>query len=158
MLRQLRDILEDACRDSDIVIRWGGDEFLVVARDQDATSIEALAERVRDRIASHAFQVGQGQVVRTTCSIGYACYPFIRPDSAALSWEQVVAVADRARYGSKRSGRNTWVGLASTDSTADATTLAGLRHGLEELVQDRQLSLHTSIDGNSRQIEWTLED
>jgi diguanylate cyclase (GGDEF)-like protein len=158
VLRQLRDILEDACRDSDIVIRWGGDEFLVVARDQDANSIEALAERVRDRIASHAFQVGQGQVVRTTCSIGYACYPFIRTDIEALSWEQVVAVADRALYVSKRSGRNTWVGLESTETTDDAMMLAGLRHGLEDLVQDRQLSMHTSIDGNSRQIEWTLED
>jgi diguanylate cyclase (GGDEF)-like protein len=158
VLRQLRTILENACRSSDIVIRWGGDEFLVIARDQDATAICALAERIRNKIATHAFHVGGGRVVRMTCSIGYACYPFLRNDVDALTWEQVIGVADRALYVSKRSGRNAWVGLESTETADDATLLAGMRHQLERLVRENQLKLHTSIDRDSRTITWTLED
>ncbi|GAB4367921.1 MAG: hypothetical protein Kow0062_00690 [Acidobacteriota bacterium] len=158
VLRQLRSILDDACRGSDIVIRWGGDEFLVVARDQDAEAVARLAERIRTRIAGHAFEVGRGQVIRTTCSIGYACYPFLRDDIEALTWEQVIGIADRALYVAKRSGRNAWVGFESTPSTEDAALLAGLRHGLEQLVADDQLRMHTSIDGNTRTIAWTMED
>lgn len=158
VLQQLRDILHEVCRKSDIVIRWGGDEFLLVARDQDAVSVATLAERIRARIAAHEFEVGEGLGVRLTCSIGYACYPFLRSDARALSWEQVVSVADRALYVSKRSGRDAWVGLEGSEATDARTLLASLREDLEQLVRQDEIHLHTSIDGVTRSIEWTLED
>src|SRR6266850_2483823 len=75
---------------SAIIVRWGGDEFLLVARDLSGDGLVELAERIRSRVASHVFEIGEGRVVRTTCSVGFACYPFFREQLDALSWEQVV--------------------------------------------------------------------
>ena len=111
VLRQVRDLLKSVSRSSDIIVRWGGDEFLLVARDLSSS----VAHRARGadplRVAQHVFEIGEGRVVRTTCSIGFACYPFFREQLDALSWEQVISVADRALYVAKASGRNAWVGF-----------------------------------------------
>src|SRR5262249_54235383 len=111
VLRQVRDLLKAVSRSSDIVVRWGGDEFLLVARDPSGSTLNELAERIRTSIAQHVFELGEGRVVRTTCSIGFASYPFFREQLDALSWEQVISVADRALYVAKASGRNAWVGI-----------------------------------------------
>ena len=47
VLRQLRDLLVSCSRTSDIIVRWGGDEFLLVARDLSGDGLLELAERVR---------------------------------------------------------------------------------------------------------------
>jgi diguanylate cyclase (GGDEF)-like protein len=118
MLLQVRDALVQACRSSDYVIRWGGDEFLVVGRHSNYAESEALAERIRTRIAGKVFGLGNGQVAHTTCSIGYACYPFVQEHPDILSWEQVLGIADRAMYEAKGQ-RNTCVGFRATPTTAN---------------------------------------
>jgi GGDEF domain-containing protein len=45
-------------------------------------------QRIRAALAQHVFELGEGRVVRTTCSIGFASYPFFREQLDALSWEQ----------------------------------------------------------------------
>src|SRR5439155_45565 len=47
VLRQLKDLLKSVSRSSDIIVRWGGDEFLLVARDQNGDRLADLAERIR---------------------------------------------------------------------------------------------------------------
>ncbi len=118
MLIQVRDLLEQACRRSDTLIRWGGDEFLVVCRDSDQQMAEGLAERIRASVAEHEFDVGNGRPVRLTCSIGFAHLPFVPARPGLLGWEQVVGIADRALYIAKQNGRDGWVGLASNASIA----------------------------------------
>jgi diguanylate cyclase (GGDEF)-like protein len=145
VLRQMQGVLNGACRSADIAIRWGGDEFLVVARDLDSGHLDVLAERIRARVAEHVFDLGDGRVARLTCSLGFASYPFHRERSDALTWEQVVSVADRALYVAKTSGRNAWVGLASTELTPALGLLGAIRNDLPELVRRRQLRLTTSL-------------
>jgi diguanylate cyclase (GGDEF)-like protein len=113
MLLQVRDALVQACRSSDYVIRWGGDEFLIVGRHSNYGESEALAERIRTRIEGKVFGLGNGQVAHTTCSIGYACYPFLQEQPDLLSWEQVLGLADRAMYEAKTT-RNACVGFRAT--------------------------------------------
>jgi len=146
VLKQMRAILEDACRSSDILIRWGGDEFLVLARDADHEGLEILAERIRARIEAHVFELGDGRVVRTTCSLGFACYPFIHARVDALSWEQVVSVADRALYAAKRTGRNAWVGFLSTQNTPPKGLLRLIDKETDRLVRAGLLAVRSSVD------------
>ena len=114
LLCQIRDVLLEACRYSDDVIRWGGDEFLVVARDTNRKFAATLAERIRSSLANRVFPVGDGQVARCTASIGYASYPFIKDQPELLQWEEVLGVADSAMYEAKQK-RNAWVGIEGVD-------------------------------------------
>ncbi len=110
LLLQVRDVLQDVCRKSDDVIRWGGDEFLIVARETNSYYAANLAERVRSELSDRIFTLGDGQVARITSSVGYASYPFIKDRPDLLSWEEVLGIADAAMYEAKES-RNKWLGI-----------------------------------------------
>ncbi len=118
VLIQVRDILENACRRSDTLVRWGGDEFLVVCRGADRQMAEGLAERIRRSVDRHDFDVGNGRPMKLTCSIGFAHLPFVPARPKLFGWEQVVNVADRALYLAKKKGRDGWAGLSSHPSIA----------------------------------------
>lgn len=148
VLLEICDILRQASRSSDFVIRWGGDEFLVIARQADREQVEALAERIRSQIAKTAFDLGNGEYASTSCSIGYACYPFMRSQPELLTWEQVLGCADRAMYCAKER-RDTWVGFLSTDSSAVAHDLyTAIRQGPEALEKQGGLEIRSSDPAN----------
>jgi diguanylate cyclase (GGDEF)-like protein len=111
VLRQLAALLLQELRESDTLVRWGGEEFLVLARQASSGDAHALAERVRTRIAAHRFDLPDGSILRKTCSIGFACYPFHASPQAAPGWEDVVSLADQCLYAAKASGRDMWVGI-----------------------------------------------
>lgn len=110
MLLQVRDVLLSSCRSSDVVVRWGGDEFLVIGREATGVEVSSLAERIRSRIEGEHYVLGSGETARTTCSIGFASYPFMDGRPELLSWEQVIGIADIAMYRAKET-RNAWVGI-----------------------------------------------
>jgi diguanylate cyclase (GGDEF)-like protein len=101
VLTQTAQVMTSVFRASDYVVRWGGEEFLVVARFIPRSNAADLAEKLRVAIESHPFVLPDGGELRKTCSIGVAAYP-----SNGLTFEQVVQRADEALYEAKRSGRN----------------------------------------------------
>jgi len=111
VLRQFVKILRSTCRESDWVVRWGGEEFLIVARYVNKDEISQLAERIVNNIEAHRFELGNGQQIQRTCSIGTSSYPFIKENIDALTWEQTLNLADLAMYIAKNNGRNLWVSL-----------------------------------------------
>lgn len=113
VLEQLSRLLEEVLRDSDYLVRWGGEEFLIVARFCSRAEAPEMAERIRQAVAHYTFDLGNGQQLQKTCSIGYAVYPFYPQVPNTLTWEQVVDTADRALYAAKNAGRDCWVGIAS---------------------------------------------
>jgi diguanylate cyclase (GGDEF)-like protein len=154
VLRQMRELLEAASRASDIIVRWGGDEFLLVAREMSGDGLADLAERIRSTVCRHIFDIGEGRVVRTTCSVGFACYPFFKEQLDALSWEQVISVADRALYVAKASGRNAWVGFHPGIAALPIQGLFGaICHGTQQLVRDGALRVTSSLTG-LRNLVW----
>jgi diguanylate cyclase (GGDEF)-like protein len=118
VLVQVAARLREVARETDFVVRWGGEEFLLVARGTDRSQASRLAERLRSAVATSPFKLGDGRNIERTCSIGYASFPYIRRHPQALSWSQVVELADHALYRAKRSGRNRWVGVGSPESVA----------------------------------------
>jgi diguanylate cyclase (GGDEF)-like protein len=156
VLVQVRDILEKACRSSDTVIRWGGDEFLIVGRYADRRAAEILSDRIRSSVDQHPFQLGNDVEARLSCSIGFAYYPFAKAAPTLMNWEQVVAIADRALYIAKNSGRNAWVGVQDTPTTCDLSPEAlvqQINDRIDRLVADGYLALHSSID-DEQELVW----
>jgi diguanylate cyclase (GGDEF)-like protein len=110
---QIAEILRNVSRSTDQVVRWGGDEFLMLCHGADMAAAAELAERVRAAVAKQIFRVGDGLAARTGCSIGFSVYPFVPTHPGFASWKETLAAADTALYRAKRS-RNTWVGWCGT--------------------------------------------
>jgi diguanylate cyclase (GGDEF)-like protein len=121
VLVQTAELLLAACRASDHVVRWGGEEFLVVARFGDRRDAPALAEKLRAAIAGHPFRLADGTVLRRTGSLGFASFPFAPRLPRAVGWQEVVAVADLGLYAAKHSGRDAWVGIEAGSGAGSGT-------------------------------------
>lgn len=111
LLEQFSQLLRATLRESDYLVRWGGEEFLIVIRFCNREEVTELAERIRQKVEAVEFDLGGGRRVSKTCSIGMAAYPFYPAAPTALTWEQVIDTADRALYIAKHRGRNCWVNV-----------------------------------------------
>ncbi len=146
LLLQIRDILLDTCRYSDDVIRWGGDEFLIVARDTNRKFAATLAERIRSSLSQRVFAIGNGQVARTTASIGYASFPFLKDQPELLSWEAVLGVADTAMFEAKQK-RNAWLGIEGIQWDGDGDELyRAIKNDPGRLAEDDVICAVESVD------------
>lgn len=112
ILRTFGQVASSQLRESDYMIRWGGEEFMVVACQTKSENAYQIAERIMAAVRAAQFLIGEdGERIAVTCSVGIACYPFGQPVDA-LDWEQVLKLADVAVYQAKNAGRNCWVQLA----------------------------------------------
>jgi diguanylate cyclase (GGDEF)-like protein len=138
------DALRRAARGSAAVVRWGGEEFLVVDRIWRAEDAWVLAERLRGSVERGRETLEDGSFV--TVSVGYAIYPFwdARPD--ALSWEDVVRLADRALYRAKNDGRNRWAKAEPNPPALEALAHARGPDAVVELLKnDTEGSIATGL-------------
>ncbi len=143
VLEQLSRTLEDVLRDSDYLVRWGGEEFLIVARFCSRDEAAEMAERIRQSVANYSFDIGDGIHIHKTVSLGYAIYPFYQHNPEALSWEQVVNIADRALYAAKKAGRDCWVGFDSRLSHGSSANPLQ-ENLLQEMIEQGELQVLAS--------------
>ena len=102
VLRQLGALLEEAVRKVDVVARYGGEEFVCILPETSTDGAAVFAERLRERVASQAFDVGAEHPVHLTVSVGLTTFPSALIDSV----EDLFARADEALYRAKSGGRN----------------------------------------------------
>jgi len=100
VLIRVSEILKQSVRSSDLVIRYGGEEFLALLIGADEEKTLEVAERVRKSMEDNIFQTSSGQL-KKTLSIGVSLFP----DDVDAFWE-CVKFADIALYEAKESGRN----------------------------------------------------
>jgi diguanylate cyclase (GGDEF)-like protein len=124
VLLQVARLLKEIVRKPDLVVRWGGEEFVILALDSDRTAPPLIAVRVHEQMANHNFVLPGGQMIRQTCSVGYALYPFHPERPEGLAWEQVFRLADEGLYGAKGEGRNRLRGLLPGTGSPDAIIAA----------------------------------
>ena len=115
MAQRLRSVI----RETDFLIRWGGEEFLLVARATHAGEGAVLAERLRGVVAEQPFEIGDAKSLAITCSIGFASFPFYAGEPRLASWSEVTRLADQALYVAKEGGRNRWAGIEARAAAHD---------------------------------------
>ncbi len=120
VLQQMRARLTAVFREADYLVRWGGEEFLIVARDTSRRFAAELAERARLQVSGAPFDLGEGRQVDVTCSVGFAAFPLSPAHPRALDWAATVALADEALYAVKRAGRNGWEGVIGAQDPGGA--------------------------------------
>ena len=127
--------VSSAIRYSDALIRWGGDEFLVVSRYTDRDDADALASRVLTAVAREPFELKGGITIERTCSIGWAVFPWFVHDPEKVKYSDVLRLADCALYEAKHSGKNQAVGMLPTRAVPApgmGSTLGGRNDRLTE--------------------------
>lgn len=157
VLQQMSVILKEATRDTDTVVRWGGEEFLIVGRHVCRNDFTTLAERIRSNVAGWAFDIGDGKTIELTCSLGFALYPFVPKLPTALGWEAVVALADQCLYIAKHNGRNAWVGICPLEGSDDDLAAITNPVNLPERIADGTLIVHTSLPAGAIK-NWARAD
>ena len=116
LLQLMAERLSTVVRKSDVLVRWGGEEFLIMSRSTDPSGTPAFCSRVLEVMASEPFDLGHGITVTKTCSVGWAAYPWSRVAFEAICAEESIALADAALYRAKALGRNQGVGIVATDA------------------------------------------
>jgi diguanylate cyclase (GGDEF)-like protein len=125
VLTEVARRISSAARLSDAVIRWGGEEFLLLSRYTDRKEAHTLANRILDSVGSKAYRVeGAKADLRITCSIGWAVFPWLAMEPKLVAHEQVLVLSDYALYQAKGSGRNRAVGLLPAGETVRGGTVA----------------------------------
>jgi len=101
VLVELGKRLTNQARTSDLLFRYGGEEFTVLVQETDSAAASILAQRICETIANEQWDLGNGTQISMTVSIGIASYP----DHASTS-QTLLAAADKALYEAKQTGRN----------------------------------------------------
>ena len=129
--------IASAIRNSDLLVRWGGEEFLVVSRCTDRNQAGNLANRILDAFRMEPFQIDTSEQTFQTCSIGWAAFPWYEDDVQSFSYEGVLKYADRALYRAKKAGKNQAVGMVHSEEGANPVTISDSLS--EALVQSANL-------------------
>jgi len=154
VLVQIAQRLSRVVRESDFLIRWGGEEFLVVFRAAERNDGALLAGRILKAINGAEFDLGNERRLARSCSVGWAAFPWLAPACSDLSVEEVVRLADRGLYLAKQGGRNQAVGMvpaanvpvinsnnenacANGSSVSNVITRPAKYCNLEQLLQDK---------------------
>jgi diguanylate cyclase (GGDEF)-like protein len=109
LLVEVAHVLRSCVRDEDVVVRYGGDEYVLLLAGIDSGGGLKVAERIRRAIEDHRYLSREGARVRVTASLGLASFP-----EHAQSKGELLDLADRAMYRGKRTTRNV-VYMASHD-------------------------------------------
>jgi diguanylate cyclase (GGDEF)-like protein len=143
VLQQFARLLEDLTRTGDYVVRWGGEEFLIVFRPMPTAEVPRVAGRIVDGIRAHRFMLDSGETLRLTASMGLAEYPVFRDSPAALAWGQTVTLADKALMYVKRRDRDGWCLVRPTPYVEPATLSGHLDLRVTELIEAEEISIET---------------
>jgi len=116
VLREIASALRDILRETDMIVRWGGEEFLAFLPAVPRASLDEVARRLLTGIPARTIDY-QGTTLSAKVSIGFAPFPLVRGD---ISWERAVNVVDMALYLAKGHGRNRAYGVRGFKRSDDA--------------------------------------
>jgi diguanylate cyclase (GGDEF)-like protein len=138
VLVEMAQRLRATLREQDLVVRWGGEEFLILVRGLAPEPVEQLAQRLLGTVAGSSVDTAAGPV-DVSASIGFATFP-LEPADYAPTWEEAIGLVDTALYLAKAHGRNRAYGVRLLNARS-AAELAAVTRGLEAAWRDGTVAL-----------------
>ena len=106
VLKGVAEVMQESVRADDILIRWGGEEFLIVLKNIPLNKMIEVVKKVRKAIEKHTFTTQSGTTLWVTVSMGVVFLPFFSSDPKLIAFENIITLADMALYHSKDNGRD----------------------------------------------------
>ncbi|HJV01055.1 MAG TPA: diguanylate cyclase [Burkholderiaceae bacterium] len=128
VLKMIAEHLRIALRETDMIVRWGGEEFLAFLPAIPRHGVDEVARRILESISAQTVAY-QDHHIQVNVSVGFAPFPLF-PDERPLSWERAVNLVDMALYLAKAHGRNRAYGVRGFANFAD-TSMEAIEQDLE---------------------------
>ncbi|MBR6422639.1 diguanylate cyclase [bacterium] len=106
VLKGVAEVMQESVRADDILIRWGGEEFLIVLKNIPLNKMIEVVKKIRKAIEKRSFTTQGGTTIWITVSMGVVFLPFFASEPKLLTFENIITLADMALYHSKDSGRD----------------------------------------------------
>ncbi|WP_299179343.1 diguanylate cyclase [uncultured Neptuniibacter sp.] len=150
VLKEFATLLSDSCRENDILVRSGGEEFMVICRSTDLSTAIKIAERIQKQVSIYSF--AWELKLSLTCSTGFFALQISDKQDTSLHWQQLIKMSDIALYAAKNSGRNTWVGIEDA-ITAPLSEYPLDGEAMYRWIKEKKLTLVTNL-ATPEQICW----
>ncbi len=119
LIQQISGVLIRETRGSDYVVRYAGEEFVLVLRDVALDTVKTFCYKLNEQIGGMTFSLPDGQRISLTCSVGYAVYPLELLGGQLINWEVSLQLAELALHQVKNTGKNS-VATIVFDEQVDA--------------------------------------
>jgi len=144
VLKMIAENLRIALRETDMIVRWGGEEFLAFLPAIPRDGIDEIAHRILQGIAAQRVRY-QEHDIAVNVSVGFAPYPLM-PGATPLAWERAVNLVDMALYLAKAHGRNRAYGVRGF-ANFDRTSMEAIEQDLERAWRDGYVELSVVLGG-----------
>jgi diguanylate cyclase (GGDEF)-like protein len=144
VLRMISDNLRDILRETDMIVRWGGEEFLAFLPAIPRSGLDEIARRILTGISAHTIDY-QDTKISVNVSIGFAPFP-LSLNGNALPWERAVNLVDMALYLAKAHGRNRAYGVRGF-ANIDQGSLESIEQDLERAWRAGLVDLSVVLGG-----------
>nr|WP_315214250.1 tetratricopeptide repeat-containing diguanylate cyclase [uncultured Duganella sp.] len=133
VLKMIAENLRIALRETDMIVRWGGEEFLAFLPASPRHGLDDIARRILTGISSQTIRY-QGHEISVNVSVGFSPFP-LTPGGTPLPWERAVNLIDMALYMAKSHGRNRAYGVRGF-ANLEHTSMEAIEQDLERAWRD----------------------
>ncbi|USX22001.1 diguanylate cyclase [Oxalobacteraceae bacterium OTU3REALA1] len=133
VLKMIAENLRIALRETDMIVRWGGEEFLAFLPASPRHGLDDIARRILTGISSQTIRY-QGHEISVNVSVGFSPFP-LTPGGVPLPWERAVNLVDMALYLAKSHGRNRAYGVRGF-ADLERTSMEAIEQDLERAWRD----------------------
>jgi diguanylate cyclase (GGDEF)-like protein len=139
VLKEIADRLKQTVRGSDMVLRWGGEEFLIFSPKSNVEQCTRLVDRLLKSVGEKKFDI-TGHQFDITITAGFISMPAESNAGEKTSWEQALQIADKILYFGKENGRNRAYGLGLIEEEKEKTNSL-LLHDIEVAISEDVIEL-----------------
>lgn len=106
VLKDISGLLKSMVRSEDIIVRWGGEEFLIILKDTKSEYIPVFSKKIIKAVFDQKTYISKDRYINNTCSVGCAQYPLSLQNPKLVSFEKTIIICDLGLYSAKHQGKN----------------------------------------------------